>query len=288
MLTFYLYTHTRPDINEIFYVGIGRTERQYHYDRAYTRSRRSPEWKNIVSECDDKFIVNIVNTFTSHEECCIAEITTIQRLGRKMLGEGTLVNKAPGGHRWKDTIKVYQYDLLGNYLAEWISPKAAENVLGISYTSIYKSCRSAYKAGNYMFRTVKHLSISPWSDSKCKIVSQFTVKGKLIKTYISLIEAAKFMCGDEEHLRTAIKKKGVWKNFYWSFNSDYCIVRRLIYQYTLDGRLVETYTSLNDIRKHLNLKSINSVDNAIKGIVQKQAYGYKWESKFNVIVMSHD
>ena len=43
----YVYTHTRLDTNEIFYVGIGR---QDNYIRASRVARRSVFWKNIVSK----------------------------------------------------------------------------------------------------------------------------------------------------------------------------------------------------------------------------------------------
>ncbi len=58
--------------------------------------------------------------------------------------------------KWKDSTRVYQYKLTGEFIAEWISAKEAAHVLGISETSIYQSCRSDYRAGNFQFKTFKN------------------------------------------------------------------------------------------------------------------------------------
>jgi hypothetical protein len=282
---YYLYTHTRPDTNQVFYVGIGRTHNLTKFNRAYDKHKRSKEWFIIYNACEQSIKIDIVKTFTSLEDCCLAEVNLISKYGRVMLNDGCLVNKAPGGHKWKDCMKVYQYDLDGKFIAEWMSPKAAENTLGICYTSIYASCRLGYKAGKYMFKTYKANSIPKWINSKAKSVSQYNLVGKYICTYLSITAAAQAMQGKEINLSQALKYNRQWKHYKWSYSSEYCCVKRLIYQYDLNGIYVNVYSSLTEIKSALNLSSLTAVDNALKG-VQKQAYGYIWKSMYNVKVLN--
>jgi hypothetical protein len=211
----------------------------------------------------------------------------INLYGRKSLNTGSLVNKAPGGHNWKDSIKVYQYDLDGNFIAEWKDPKTVESILNISHGSIYKSCRLFYKAGGYQFRTFKVQKIDPYINKQKKPIYKFSKLGVFIKAYESVIEAAKEINVTPERLGQAAKKNKSCKGFLWAFISDYCIVKRIISQYdfstiTLETplpKLVAQYTSLPEAAKALKVNSINSIDNAIKGKVQHSAYGYLWNSE---------
>jgi hypothetical protein len=88
----YVYTHTRLDTNEIFYVGIGL---QDNYKRASFRYSRTKHWNNIVKKCGWK--VDIVADKLTWEDACKKEIELIKKYGRVDLGTGTLVNLTDGG-----------------------------------------------------------------------------------------------------------------------------------------------------------------------------------------------
>jgi hypothetical protein len=88
----YVYTHTRLDTNEIFYVGIGT---QDNYKRASRSHNRTNYWNNIVKKCGWK--VDIVFDNLTWEEACKIEVELIKKYGRVDLGTGTLVNLTNGG-----------------------------------------------------------------------------------------------------------------------------------------------------------------------------------------------
>jgi hypothetical protein len=88
----YVYTHTRLDTNEIFYIGIGT---QDNYRRASRCANRSIFWKNIVNKTGWK--VDIVFDNLSWEDACIKEKELIAFYGRKDIGTGILVNHTNGG-----------------------------------------------------------------------------------------------------------------------------------------------------------------------------------------------
>jgi hypothetical protein len=88
----YVYTHTRLDTNEIFYVGIGSDN---EYSRANTIKNRNVFWYRVVRKVD--FKVDIVEDKLSWEEACIRERVLIKEYGRRDQKSGTLVNLTDGG-----------------------------------------------------------------------------------------------------------------------------------------------------------------------------------------------
>lgn len=88
----YVYSHTRLDTNEVFYIGIGSTS---NHQRAYIKANRKDYWKRIVNKYGYK--VDIIEDNISLEEACEREKYYISLYGRKDLGKGLLVNFTNGG-----------------------------------------------------------------------------------------------------------------------------------------------------------------------------------------------
>jgi hypothetical protein len=88
----YLYRHRRLDTNEVFYIGIGKTN---NYKRAYNKSTRNTHWKNIVNKTD--YQIEIIYKDLSWDKACELEMFLIKEYGRKDLGLGNLVNMTDGG-----------------------------------------------------------------------------------------------------------------------------------------------------------------------------------------------
>lgn len=281
---YYVYTHTSNTDNTVFYVGIGSSMNKDQYSRAYSKNRKNQlEWIEYTSVND--YTVDIVAIYDNKEDACAKEVELISKYGRKIHGDGLLLNKAPGGHKWKDSTRVYQYRLTGEFIAEWISAKEAAYVLNISETSIYQSCRSDYRAGNFQFKTFKKQVIDPWTDKLSKQVFIFSKTAEFITSYKSIEETARQLNTTANQVREGLNGKRVTvKGYILSNNRNYCKVKRIIEQYSLDGILLNKFSSLNDVKKKLNLKSHNSIDNAIKGIIQKTAYGYLWKEILNTEV----
>lgn len=85
----YIYFHINPVKNEIFYVGKGSNQ------RAWSKRKRNPYWHHIVNKYG--YIINIVEENLTKEESNQREIFYIQKIGRKDLGQGPLVNMTAGG-----------------------------------------------------------------------------------------------------------------------------------------------------------------------------------------------
>lgn len=115
-----VYLHRRKDTNEVFYVGIGQTEK-----RAYdVKSRKNKYWKRIVEKYG--YIVEILLTNLSWVQACEKEKELIIEIGRSDLKLGPLANMTDGGEGQnnpsEETRKKLQYkkteqhkELLRNY-----------------------------------------------------------------------------------------------------------------------------------------------------------------------------
>ena len=88
----YVYTHTREDKNEVFYVGIGINSNTF--ERAY-RKHGTAFWERIAKKTSYK--IDIILSNVSWEEACAKEIELIKFYGRRDLGTGSLVNMTDGG-----------------------------------------------------------------------------------------------------------------------------------------------------------------------------------------------
>jgi len=86
---YYIYFHINPLKNEIFYVGKGKD------NRAFIKTGRSRYWNNIVKKYG--YIIDITDENLTEEEAFEKEVFYINRIGRKSLGLGPLINMTDGG-----------------------------------------------------------------------------------------------------------------------------------------------------------------------------------------------
>lgn len=85
-----VYQHIRKDTNEVFYVGIGKTEK-----RAHTKQGRNLDWYKIVNLYE--YFVEIIYTELTWELASQMEKYLVKEYGRNDLDLGGLVNKTNGG-----------------------------------------------------------------------------------------------------------------------------------------------------------------------------------------------
>ena len=200
----YLYRHIRLDKNEPFYIGIGDDDGG-KYTRAYINYGRNKIWKNIISKT--KYDIEIILDNLSWGEACNKEKEFIKLYGRINLKTGILSNMTDGGDGtigykrskklnndalWYKAIKVYQYDLEGNFIKEWKSTAEVCKKLNLDrghVCSVLKGNKHMVKG--YMFRYEKYSKIEPCSSYKYKPVFQYDLQGNFIREWKSTKEAEK-------------------------------------------------------------------------------------------------
>lgn len=85
----YLYQHIRNDDMTVFYVGIGKRNRPYQSDN------RNQYWHNIVNSVG--YHVEVIKEFDSWQEAADWERFLIAIYGKRICGDGCLVNMTDGG-----------------------------------------------------------------------------------------------------------------------------------------------------------------------------------------------
>jgi hypothetical protein len=164
---YFVYKHIREDKGNIFYIGIGKirsdksatTFKMKHY-RAYSKQGRNPIWKRIVEKTNYK--VEIVITGISFKKAKNLEIELISKYG-KIKEKGLLANLSDGGETVSQDLitvlndpkcseRVYQYDLDGNFIKEWLSTNQIKRELGFDNSVIRKALKSNTKSPNISYK----------------------------------------------------------------------------------------------------------------------------------------
>lgn len=185
-------------------------------------------------------------------------------------------------------IAINQYSLDGTYIQSFQSIIDADRILKISSSDIVQVCKGKRShAGGYLWRYSSEVpakeNIVPLEDINYKIrpVSQYTLQGKLLRTYNSITEAAEInnfkpstICQNcSKRLKTAY-------GYIWAYKEDKIDsikVKPIIQQYDLNNNLIAEFPTVTMASKSTNI--------AISGISEcchnkrKTAGGYIW--KFN-------
>ena len=282
---FYLYTHTRPDTNEIFYVGIG-SDFPGRYSRAYESgpNNRNSIWNKIWLKNKKQIIVDIIKIYDNQDECMQAEIDLIKKYGRICHNTGPLANISIGGeYKVGDPKKVIQYDLEGNFISIWNSVLEIANVLNINDKAVYAVLNNINNTCNnfiwkwYSDDYLKKIKIDFYNKNK-KIIYQYDKDCNYINIYDSILEASRITNIDAASInKVAHNQRKTAGGYIWSYdNTCDSYYKNKIAQYSIDGELIKIYDNLETVVKDLKLTSRTAIKNCFNG-KQKRAYGYIWK-----------
>jgi hypothetical protein len=137
---------------------------------------------------------------------------------------------------------VYQYNLNGEYLGYFPSASEAARTYNLESSSIASCCREKlYKsAGGFQWSYVKKENISYNNNSKfskIKKVTMYTKLGKKIKTFNSIVDAAKYILetGDDITSLSATISNA-------AKNTNYSVKDKFIYSYEEKNNIIYTGT----------------------------------------------
>lgn len=111
-------------------------------------------------------------------------------------------------------------------------------------------------------------------------IYQFDKKGNFLNKYNSIQEAADKTKIDRGSIsNSAAGKRKSAGGYLWSFTDSVLVKHKLlVYQYTLEDQFVQTFDTLEEIKRKLNINTSTAIRNCFSG-KQKQAYGFKWIKK---------
>jgi len=248
----YLYSHTRLDNNEIFYIGIGTknkndlksTSNSIIYRRAYTKSGRNSIWKHIINKTTYK--VEIILESNDYEFIKEKEIEYIKLYGRKN-NRGILCNLTDGGdgsigykmtkeqkQLISDKLKlrvgalnhlskqVYVYMMNGSFYKMWESRRQCALELGIDKGCIDQGIKNKItQCFGYVFKDVY------LGECISKVVKKGTKSVNILDpntlavlfTFDSVTETAKFLNSNTSNVSRVCKNKNlIFKNYKFEYN----------------------------------------------------------------------
>ena len=208
-----LYSHLDPITKQPFYIGISS-----NLKRPYNFSERNPIWERYVKK-HGKPIVKILYENLSKDEVCLLERKYIQKYGRKNVDSaGLLVNISEGGDggtkgvKWSEEQNQKRADSLrGKKHSEETKHLMSELKLGIIKTDEVKQKMSKAKLGkkypNISKARIGLKQPQSFFEKKYKPINQLTLTGELIKSFISIKEAANFFKTSESGISACLRGK---------------------------------------------------------------------------------
>lgn len=172
----YVYSHTRVDTGNIFYIGIGSDKR---YSRAFDKKGRNQYWNNIIKNTE--YTVTILLDGLTWEEACKEEVSLIQKLGRKNDG-GILSNITEGGEGFKSNHSQKTKD----QIRDFYKGKSYEDIYGEERANTQRVNRSKGVAEVWQNRSLQERKAIAQKNSKP--ILQYTKDGTCIQEWISASE----------------------------------------------------------------------------------------------------
>lgn len=200
---FYVYTHTREDTGEVFYVGSGikkRNAMKTPYGRSVAfGTKRTSFWHEVYEECGREIIVDIVREFKTPEESTKEELSLIKKYGMAHNGTGTLVNRRLQATVYTDEIRKdrsqqtsgAKHPNFGKKLSEEVIKKKSDSLSGEKHHLFGKKLPESWKNN---IKKSKLGSKNPNFGKRGTGLSRKIRDIKTGETYISVSEAAE-SCG---------------------------------------------------------------------------------------------
>ena len=292
---YYVYVLIDPRNNQPFYVGKGKGKRvESHYYNWESNDMCNPHKTRKIKKLQkleyqpkykivfESFDVNLV-----YEE----EKRLIAKWGRYRYDEGgILTNIRLGGEGSPESCKpVKQYNLFGEYVQTFQSCLSAAKYCGRTNSSIIVACCKKKKGqksafGYFWSYSEEELDLN-WCFGKKKPVYQWDLEGHYVNRFINIYAAEQSMNKPHGSLNSVVKlKTSIW-GFRWTKESKspgkYTPKTKplkitSIYQWALDGSLVQFYDCMSAVKKALNL-SQDDTGNIRRCVKTKgTAYGFRW------------
>ena len=180
---------------------------------------------------------------------------------------------------------VSQYTLDGTFIISFDSQVEAEEFTGILRSGICECCKGNDKsAGGFMWRYKDdEKDILPIKyDWNTIDISQYSLNGKYIKSFISIIEAERITGICSSNICNCCKdNKKSAGGFMWKYKDgekdilpiEYDSNKIEIYQYTLDGIFLRSFESQTEAEEFV---SVGSISDCCRNEI-KSSGGYQWK-----------
>lgn len=188
-----------------------------------------------------------------------------------------------GGDFANNSIPCYQYDLSGNFIAEYESQQQAAYAVNRGFTTIKRAISDKIKAADFFWTSIKYdkLEVSEYKNTTNKVlVYQYDNNKDYECCYESVSIAGKLNNTSSSNIHRACKLGHCINNKYFSyiqynsyeFPEKINIRNHKVYQYSLDGDFICEYNNCRQATIALN--KTEGLSQAIK--LGRTFAGYQW------------
>ena len=290
----YIVYCTTNIVNNYIYVGVHQTNDDLKFDnyigcgvyitQASTYSHPKTKFQRAVQEFGPKKFKRItIKVFDNPEDAYFLES---QIVNEEFLTRKDIYNQVLGGHGGDivgNAKKCYQYDLEGNYIAEYSSQQKASVAVNRGFFVIKYAIKHKVKSAGFFWseEKVDKLDLSLYKTDSNKVpVFQYSKTGEFDCCYESVSDAARVLNSSTSNIIRAIKLGYLEHNKYFSYNYEpqFSIAKtesikgRAVYQYSLSGEYLSEYSNEAEACRSIG-KNIK-IGQAIK--LGHTAGGYQW------------
>lgn len=282
---------TLNTVNRKIYVGVHSTKNDKVFDGyigcgVFTnKSLKSP--KTPFQYAVKKYGFKAFERITLFRCDTIEEALEIERMivNESFLKRPDVYNAILGGGLPPRLNKeVYQYSLDGSFIAEYDSVEEASKKVGAAFSGCISNAL-AYKTVSFgylwSFKKTKQLNMEDFRVTIQKIeVHVYNKNGTYLKSFETLVEAAKELGTKHSVISDAIKSGRSYNNYYFSSHKlDTLPIKKefnstsKIYQYTLEGKYITFFDNRKALKKSLNISTTGLADAIYKSFPFQ---GYRW------------
>lgn len=286
-------------VNKFIYIGVHKCESTdfdgylgcgVYANQPSSYNHPKTRFQAAVQEFGPKnFKRVIIKVFKNKEDAFLLEEDLVND---EFLKRKDVYNQVRGGIIGADTSKpCYQYDLKGNFIAEFSSRVEAGSTVNREATSICRGISFKIRVAGCFWSDMKFdtLDIAQYKTGDNKIpVFQYSNTGEYDCCYESISDAARVNNIPSTNISRACKLGYLTNNKYFSYElkpqfsqaKTESLKNRTVYQYTMTGEFIAEYKSCSAAEKAINAK--RGLSTAIK--LGRNFAGFQWRlEKFDSI-----
>lgn len=192
-------------------------------------------------------------------------------------------------HEVKNKIKVYQYSINGEFIAEFNSITEAAQKFNIGPQTIIKICKlKTGTSGGYQWRYEKLNSIDRFVRKPgVKPILQISKDGKIIHIWKTQIEIENTLGFNRKFISVACESGELFNDFYWKKGESKRDLKKKkpkfipgvpVHQYSLDGTYIRSFNSAKEAERNTGINCSTISQTCRSDTINKSAGGFLWST----------